>query len=167
MDEAGQEVQEVTAPLKVLRFEPLARHHLESILKIEKDANPAPWSERSFTNELDNPQSVFLVAFGDGKVVGYGGYWRCIDEAHITTVAVSTSMRRQGVGKRLMHTLLNRAIEEGMTCSTLEVRAGNEPAIKMYESMGYKVTAKRKGYYPDNKEDALVMWLHDLASWTP
>ncbi len=153
--------------LKTVRFEPLAAQHVDSILKIEQEANPAPWSDRSFLNELTNPQSVFLVAFGDGKVVGYGGYWRCIDEAHITTVAVAESARRQGIGKRLMHTLLNRAIDEGMICSTLEVRAGNEAAVMMYENMGYKVTARRRRYYPDNQEDALVMWLYDLASWTP
>ena len=117
--------------LKTVRFEPLAAHHVDSILKIEQEANPAPWSDRSFLNELTNPQSVFLVAFGDGRVVGYGGYWRCIDEAHITTVAVAESARRQGIGKRLMHTLLNRAIDEGMICSTLEVRAGVGPDTRM------------------------------------
>lgn len=161
MDELGE-----PGP-KVLRFEPLAMHHLEDILKIEQEANPAPWSERSFTNEITNPQSVFLVALGDGKIVGYGGYWACIDESHITTVAVTSSSRRRGIGKRLMQALLARAQESGMTCSTLEVRASNVAAVQMYEGMGFKVTARRKGYYPDNKEDALVMWLYDLASWVP
>ena len=157
--------QSAPAKLKSLRFEPLSQHHLAKVLEIEQEANPAPWSEKSFTNELSNPQSMFLVAIGDGKVVGYGGYWRCIDEAHITTVAVSVEARRQGIGKRLMTTLLNHAVDEGMTCSTLEVRAGNVSAITMYENMGYVVAARRKGYYPDNKEDALVMWLYDLSSW--
>jgi [ribosomal protein S18]-alanine N-acetyltransferase len=64
---------------------------------------------------------------------------------------------------RLMRELLGRAIDEGMICSTLEVRAGNEAAIKLYEKLGYKVTAERKKYYPDNREDALIMWLYDLV----
>ena len=155
----------VSATPKVVRFEPLAPHQLEAILRIEQEANPAPWSEKSFTNELSNPQSVFWVLLGDGKVVGYGGYWRCIDEAHITTVAISAASRRKGLGKRLMDRLLTQAVEEGMTCSTLEVRASNAAAIQMYERMGYQITAKRKAYYPDNREDALVMWLYDLSPW--
>jgi ribosomal-protein-alanine N-acetyltransferase len=152
-------------PVKVLRFEPLSGHFVAAVLEIEREANPAPWSDQSFTNELTNPQSVFKVLLGDGKVVGYGGYWRCIDEAHITTVAVAPSMRRQGLGRRIMDTLLTQAAEEGMVCSTLEVRAGNTPAIHMYERMGYVTAARRKRYYPDNQEDALVMWLYDLSPW--
>ena len=151
----------------ILRYEPLAKHHIPTILEIEREANPAPWSEKSFQNELVNPQSVFLVAIGDGKIVGYGGYWKCIDEVHVTTVAIKTDLRRQGLGRKIMVELLLRAKDEGMTCSTLEVRAGNEAAVKLYEDLNYTVCARRKGYYPDNKEDALVMWLHGLESWTP
>lgn len=151
----------------ILRYEPLAKHHIATILEIEQEANSAPWSEKSFQNELVNPQSVFVVAIGDGKIVGYGGYWRCIDEAHVTTVAIRQDLRRQGLGRSIMRELLLRAKDEGMTCSTLEVRAGNEAAVKLYEGLGYLVAARRKGYYPDNKEDALVMWLHGLESWTP
>lgn len=151
----------------ILRFEALGAHHFPAVLAIEQEANPAPWSEQSFRNELTNPQSVFLVAFGDGKVVGYGGYWRCIDEAHITTVAIAEPMRRHGLGRRLVVELLLRAKEEGMECSTLEVRAGNEAAVKLYEALGYVVAARRRAYYPDNREDALVMWLYGLPEWTP
>lgn len=151
----------------ILRYEPLAKHHIPTILEIEREANPAPWSDKSFLNELTNPQSVFLVAIGDGKIVGYGGYWRCIDEAHVTTVAIKTDLRRQGLGRKLMVELLLRAKDEGMTCSTLEVRAGNAAALAMYERLGYVTAARRKGYYPDNKEDAMVMWLYGLADWAP
>lgn len=151
----------------ILRFEPLAVQHLAAILEIESASNPAPWSEQSFRNELTNPQSVFLVATADGKTVGYGGYWRCIDEAHITTVAVAPERRREGIGRRLMVELLMRARDEGMVCSTLEVRAGNQPAVQLYEELGYAISARRKNYYPDNREDALVMWLHHLEQWAP
>ncbi len=151
----------------ILRFEPLAVQHLPAILEIEAASNPAPWSEQSFRNELTNPQSVFLVVLADGNVAAYGGYWRCIDEAHITTVAVAPSRRREGIGRRLMAELLLRARDEGMICSTLEVRAGNQPAVSLYEELGYAVCARRKNYYPDNREDALVMWLHHLDQWAP
>lgn len=97
--------------------------------------------------------------------MGYGGVWLIIDEAHVTTVAVTEAQRGQGFGKQLMVELLQRSKKAGMVCSTLEVRAGNEVAIKLYERLGYRESARRKGYYPDNREDAIVMWLYDLDSW--
>lgn len=102
------------------------------------------------------------MAFDEGKLVGYGGVWLVIDEAHITTVAVDDSKRRQGIGERLMRELLSRAKARGTVCSTLEVRAGNAAAVHLYEKLGYTTTARRKSYYPDNNEDALVMWLHAM-----
>lgn len=147
----------------VLRFEKLAENHLPDVLRIEAEVNTAPWSERAFRNELTNPESCFLVAIADGQIAGYGGYWRCIDEAHVTNVAIDPSKQRQGIGRRLMLELIARAKDEGMTCSTLEVRASNDAAIKLYENLGYDVVSRRKRYYPDNQEDALVMWCHDLA----
>lgn len=153
--------------MKTLRFEALNESHIAPILEIERSVNTAPWSERSFRNELTHPHGVFLTAIAEGKVAGYGGFWMVVDEAHITTVAISSELRRQGAGLRLMIELLERAKKNGMICSTLEVRAGNDPAIKLYEKLGYVTTARRKAYYPDNKEDALVMWLHDLQAWEP
>jgi ribosomal-protein-alanine N-acetyltransferase len=85
----------------------------------------------------------------------------------VTTVAVEESARRQGIGGQLMVELLEKSKEAGMVCSTLEVRAGNEAAIRLYQKLGYKEISRRKGYYPDNKEDAVVMWLYDLDIWTP
>jgi ribosomal-protein-alanine N-acetyltransferase len=152
--------------MKTLRFEPLTTRHIPEILHIEAKTQTAPWSEQAFHNELANPQSYFLVALAEGKVAGYGGFWRCIDEAHITTVSVNPDLQRQGIARKLMKELLEKAREEGFVCSTLEVRAGNEPAIKLYEMLGYQTTARRKSYYPDNKEDALVMWLYDLQEAT-
>jgi ribosomal-protein-alanine N-acetyltransferase len=156
-----------TVNLKTLRFEPITESHLAPILAIESQTNTAPWSERSFRNELNHPHGVFLVAILEGQVVGYGGTWLVIDEAHITTVAVAPEHQRKGIGRRLMVELLERAKAAGMLCSSLEVRAGNEAGIQLYERLGYAVTTRRKGYYPDNREDALVMWLHNLATWEP
>lgn len=153
--------------LKTLRFERLHEAHIPAILQIESQANGAPWSERSFRNELDHSHGVFLVAILDGSVVGYGGCWLVIDEAHITTVAVAEEHRRKGIGRRLMLEILELAKEKGMLASSLEVRAGNEAAITMYERLGYLAVSRRKGYYPDNREDAIVMWLHDLDQWEP
>jgi ribosomal-protein-alanine N-acetyltransferase len=153
--------------MKTLRFEPIQEDHIPAILAIEKVTNSAPWSERSFRNELNHPHGIFLTAFLSGEVIGYGGVWLVIDEAHVTTIAVADQHRRQGIGQKLMVELLRRAQEKGMACSTLEVRASNEAAIQLYEKLGFVRSAVRRGYYPDNKEDAVVMWLHDLTNWEP
>jgi ribosomal-protein-alanine N-acetyltransferase len=151
--------------VKNLRFEKLSEQHLPSVMVIEKESNPAPWSIDSFRNEINNPQSVFFVVFQGSAMVGFGGIWTVIDEAHVTTVAVATEQRRQGIGWWLMVRLLEEAKEMGMESSTLEVRAGNESAIKLYEKLGYTTVARRKRYYPNDREDALVMWLYELQGW--
>lgn len=151
--------------LTTLRFEPLQESHIPAILTIEQEANSAPWSEKSFQNELTNPHKIFLVALVSGQVVGYGGVWLMIDEAHVTNIAVASDFRRAGIGRKLMIDLLNRSKAAGMTCSTLEVRAGNAAAIDLYLKLGYTETARRRRYYPDNQEDAVVMWLYDLQAW--
>jgi ribosomal-protein-alanine N-acetyltransferase len=148
--------------LKTLRFEELTADRIPAILEIEVEANRSPWSERSFLNEINHPHGHFLVAIGNGEVVGYGGVWLVIDEAHITNIAVSSAYRKLGIGRKLMTELLAKSKALGMTCSTLEVRASNEPAIRLYQELGFKETASRKSYYPDNKEDAVVMWMYDL-----
>lgn len=145
-----------------LRLEPLSEGDIAGVVALEKKINSAPWSEQAFRNELNHPHGYFVVARLDNKVVGYGGVWMVIDEAHITTVAVSDEFRRRGIGKEIVTYLLDEARKRGMTCSTLEVRAGNTAAITLYRNLGFESTATRKGYYPDNKEDALVMWLYDL-----
>ncbi|MFN8218961.1 MAG: ribosomal protein S18-alanine N-acetyltransferase [Fimbriimonadales bacterium] len=151
----------------MVRFVPLEEAHLPAILEIEAEANTSPWSERSFRNELVNPQSIFRVVLSDGAVAGFGSVWLCIDEAHITNIAIAKNFRRKGIGRKLMVELLTLAREAGMGCSTLEVRASNLPAIALYERLGYVQASIRRGYYPDNHEDAVIMWLYDLKSWTP
>lgn len=159
-----------------LRIETLKAEHVPAILEIEKLANSAPWSERSFRGEIDNPQSVFIVAIDSSsesqshrtpqgersRIVGYAGLWVVVDEGHITTVAVAPEHRRQGIARRLIEELLKRGKERGVACATLEVRASNEAAIRLYEGFGFVRSAKRKGYYPDNKEDAVIMWKHEV-----
>lgn len=137
------------------------------MLAIEKETNPAPWTEKSFRHEIDYKYGRFVVGTASGQVVAYAGIWLVIDEAHITTVSVSPQWRRQGIGRTLTAELLQHAKAEGMICATLEVRAGNEAAIALYEGLGFVVTARRKAYYPNNQEDAIVMWLHGLKSWEP
>ncbi len=153
--------------MKSLRFVPLAEEHLDRVLAIEAASETAPWSRKAFENELDHEFGIFLVALAGGEIIGFGGVWIVVDEAHIVTIAVDPEHRRQGVGRRILAELLRCAKERGAVCSTLEVRAGNDAALGLYEGVGYARAGKRKGYYPDNKEDAVVMWLHDLDTWEP
>jgi len=145
-----------------MEFVPLTPELIPAILEIEKKSQGAPWSEKSFTNELENPHSYFLVALENQAVIGYGGVWLIQDEAHVTTITVNQDQRRKGIGKRLMHELIKGSLERKANCMTLEVRVSNEPAIKLYDSLGFARAAVRKNYYPDNQEDAYIMWLYDL-----
>ncbi len=149
--------------MKGLRFEKLQESHLPAVLEIERASESAPWSEASFRTEVDHPHGVFIVAQYAGRIVGFAGAWVLVDEAHVTTVAVEPEARGKGIGRALMVELLARCRERGATCSTLEVRVSNAPALKLYEGLGFVRAAVRRRYYPDNKEDAVVMWRYDLA----
>lgn len=150
--------------LKSLRFETLAEGHLPQVLALEQRSHLSPWSEASFRMELGHPAGIFLVAILGGEIIGYAGCWVLVDEAHITNVVVAEAHRREGIGLRLMKELLHRAVERGAICATLEVRAGNTAAATLYEGMGFVSAGLRKRYYPD-KEDAVIMWLHDLTPY--
>ncbi|MDX2066733.1 MAG: ribosomal protein S18-alanine N-acetyltransferase [Fimbriimonadaceae bacterium] len=151
--------------LKTLRFEPLEERHLTEVMAIEHAINPAPWSEDAFRNELTHANSIFRVALVEGRVAGYVDVWMVVDEAHITNVAVREELRRNGIGRRLVRIGLEEAKARGAVAATLEVRASNAPAIQLYEQMGFVRAAVRRSYYPDNREDAVVMWLYRLDEW--
>jgi ribosomal-protein-alanine N-acetyltransferase len=153
--------------VKDASFVALAEEHIEPILKIEAESNGSPWSRRSFEQEIGHAPSEFIVARRKGEIVGFAGAWIVADECHVTTIAVDPAVRRQGLGRAMMVELLHRCQERGATCSTLEVRAGNVAAIKMYEGLGFVRAGVRKAYYPNNREDAVIMWLNDLEGWKP
>ena len=145
----------------------LEERHIKPILEIERLSQPAPWSEESFRRELSKEGGIFLVAEDGTGVLGYAGSWIVADELHLITVAVQPDIRRDGIGQKLVVESLLRGQEVGAKCATLEVRVSNEPAIKLYEKLGFKDFGRRKAYYSDNKEDAEIMWLYDLTTWQP
>jgi ribosomal-protein-alanine N-acetyltransferase len=140
------------------RLEPMREEHVAGVAVLETVTNQAPWSERSLHAEVHNPQATYFVALQSDAVVGFAGYWTVVDESHITNVAVHPDHRRKGLARRLMRAILEDAVAKGLTCSTLEVRAGNEAALNLYESLGFVRCGLRKGYYPNNREDAVIMW---------
>lgn len=126
---------------------------------LEQQCFAVPWSRDSLLYDLgENPLATYFVAELEGRVVGYVGLWVIVDEGHITNVAVSPDFRRMQIGSALIRTMLEVTMDKGVTAHTLEVRAGNDPAIGLYEKFGFKEAGIRKGYYEDNGEDALIMW---------
>jgi ribosomal-protein-alanine N-acetyltransferase len=140
-----------------LRFVPLSEEHLDEVMSIELEAYPEPWTPRMFQDEIRSSRSFFHVAFLGEEVVAYGGFWLVVDEAHITSVAVRDTYRGRGFGRILVNHLLDTATSVGVVRATLEVRVSNQRARNLYESLGFRPVGIRKGYYPKNNEDAIVM----------
>jgi [ribosomal protein S18]-alanine N-acetyltransferase len=151
-------------PLKV-RVEPMTLDDLPAVHDIERASFSVPWPDDAYRNELlTNRLATYVVARAGDEVVGFGGLWVMVDEAHITTFAVDPRWRRRGVGEWMLHALLDQAIERDAREATLEVRLSNMPARRLYEKYGFRPVGIRPRYYSDNGEDALIMTTDALAS---
>ena len=137
---------------------PMSREHIPQIAQLEKLCFSAPWSEAMLEEELFNPQASFLVAEDEeGRVVGYAGLHVVLDEGYINNIAVGEAYRRQGVASALLDVFLRFAEANALAFLTLEVRASNAPAIALYAGHGFEQVGRRKNYYEDPKEDAILM----------
>jgi ribosomal-protein-alanine N-acetyltransferase len=136
---------------------------IEAILQIEElSYGEHHWSRDSFISELNNKISSYNCIMLDGVCVGYIGFWKIIDEAHITNVSIHPEKRRLGLAKRLLLSMVEECYKEKIKYITLEVRESNEKAIKLYEKFGFKSLGVRKNYYQDNNENALIMWSENI-----
>jgi [ribosomal protein S18]-alanine N-acetyltransferase len=134
---------------------------LDQIMVVEHESFTLPWSREAFYNELTKNQfAVYVVIELEGRVVGYCGAWIVMDEAHITNVALLPEVRGKKLGEALMREMIEVAKERGVRTMTLEVRVSNAIAQSLYRKLGFQDGAIRKGYYTDNYEDALVMWVN-------
>jgi ribosomal-protein-alanine N-acetyltransferase len=143
---------------------------LPAVMEIDRLSFALPWPERSFRFELTgNAASHLLVAempLGDqGRIAGYLGYWLLVDEMHLSTLAVDPEMRGRGIGERLLLAGLEQAWIQGAEMSTLEVRPSNKAALGLYRKHGFELVGRRRAYYQDNNEDALLMTLTALSDW--
>ncbi|RJQ53708.1 MAG: ribosomal-protein-alanine N-acetyltransferase [Actinobacteria bacterium] len=137
--------------------------HLPEVLEIERTSFKVPWSKAAFLTELRRPEtSEWRVAEEEGRVIGYGGLLCVGREGHITNLAVAGVSRRKGVARMILDELTNMAKQRGIASLTLEVRESNEAAIALYEKSGFHVVGRRKRYYPEDNEDALIMWKYEL-----
>jgi [ribosomal protein S18]-alanine N-acetyltransferase len=143
-----------------LDFRRLGLRDLPAIEVIERASYPTPWSRSMFAGELAKPSSICLGAFDPdtNELLGYMIISRYVDAWHVMNIAVSPDQRRRGVASSLLGRLLELTAGEGRRGYTLEVRVSNTGAIALYEQLGFRGRGIRRGYYTDNREDALIMW---------
>ena len=140
-----------------LEIRPLAYADLPQVIAIERRAFPTPWSLAMFVLELSKPSGICLAALDDDRLVGYLVCSRYDTIWHLMNVAVDVRLRRQGLATALLDRLFELADRRGVQY-TLEVRTSNEAAIRLYERYGFETAGRRRAYYHDNREDALIMW---------
>lgn len=136
---------------------PMDRSHVPQIAALEKVCFSSPWTETMLEEELFNPQASFLVAEDDeGNILGYAGLHVVLDEGYIDNIAVEPDARRHGVASALLDVYC-RFGATNLSFLTLEVRASNAPAIRLYEKHGFQQVGLRPGYYQLPREDAVIM----------
>ena len=146
-----------------VHVQPMRRRHLRSVLRIEQQVYPRPWSTSLFMSELALQSTrAYYVARVGRDLVGYAGLMMTLDEAHVTTIAVDPKRHRNKIGTRLLLVLVREAIARGATAITLEVRMSNVGAQDLYRRFGFGPVGVRKNYYQEVNEDALVMWADDV-----
>jgi ribosomal-protein-alanine N-acetyltransferase len=142
----------------VIEIRRLQLRDLTAIETIERSAYPTPWSRSMFAGELSKPSSVCLGAFEDEVLVGYLITSRYVDAWHVMNVAVAPDRQRRGIASALLGRLFELTADDDRRGYTLEVRVSNAGAISLYERLGFEQRGVRRGYYTDNREDALIMW---------
>ena len=163
-----------------LALELMRESDVNTVQEIEREIFATPWPRNAYYRELASRASAHYVVLRqenaeerpsgfrgpdfDPTILGYGGMWRMYDEAHVTTIGVRHDLHHRGFGRIHFAGLVQAAYDMGAKWVTLEVRTTNENAMKMYESFGFKVIGRRKGYYTDNGEDAIVMWSDSIHS---
>ena len=131
--------------------------HVAQIAELEKLCFSDPWSEKSVASELNNPLALWLTAVEGERVTGYIGSQTVMDETDMMNVAVHPDFRRRGIAEALVNELVARLKSRESRSLTLEVRASNLSAITLYEKLGFSQIGRRKNYYRNPREDALIL----------
>ena len=137
---------------------------IETLLALDADCFTKLWSRDHYLREIESPNSDILIFYQpESKIpVAYGCVWAIVDEAHITILGTHPNYQRRGYARQVLAGLLQLAIDRELKQATLEVRASNEGALALYSSFGFEVAGRRKKYYSDNREDALILWRSGL-----
>lgn len=149
------------APVRIV---PMRKRHLRSVLRIDQQVYLRPWSLGLYQGELAQAEDrrIYIVARAGREVVGHAGLVLVAGEGHVTTVAVDPAAQGRGIGTRLMLVLVRAALDRGVGAFTLEVRASNDTAQRLYERFGFTTAGVRAGYYAEDGEDARIMWAHQV-----
>lgn len=131
--------------------------HVAQVAALERVCFSDPWSEKSVAEELTNPLSLWLVAVEEERLAGYIGSQSVLGESDMMNVAVDPEFRRKGIGETLVNGLVEELKKAGNHCLSLEVRASNEPAIFLYQKLGFVQVGRRPKYYRNPREDALIL----------
>jgi ribosomal-protein-alanine N-acetyltransferase len=143
----------------------MRRRHLRGVMAIERQVYPRPWSPNLFLSEMtESKNRCYLVAKIDREVVGYAGMICYGEEAHVTNIAIDPLHHRQKIATRLLHDLIEQAVEMGAEAVSLEVRVTNWGAQRLYGGFGFRPIGVRKNYYQEINEDALIMWVDDIRT---
>ena len=145
----------------LLELKRVAPQRLSAIVELDQVCFGGLWTLEGYQRELDSPNSEFLglsVPVRSHSLVGMGCLWAILEEAHITILAVHPQYQRQGLGQALLIALLTVAERLGLERATLEVRASNHSALSLYHKFGFKIAGRRRRYYRDTGEDALILW---------
>ena len=139
---------------------------LDLVANLEARCFTNPWSREMLGRQLAESQTtrVFVLRLPDAPVAAFCSCWFLVDELHVNTLVVDFPFRRQGLGLLLMRHVLVDAARSGVRRATLEVRESNLAARRLYERLGFTVTAKRTNYYTEPEEDALILWHEDLTN---
>ncbi|MGB6778479.1 MULTISPECIES: ribosomal protein S18-alanine N-acetyltransferase [Planococcus] len=144
-----------------VKFRKMTIHDVNEVYEIEKQSFTLAWTKEAFEQEmLKNEFAYYVLAETQEGVVGYCGMWLVMDEAHITNIAISPKERGKKFGEALMKEAIETAKAQGAKLMTLEARVSNIAALNLYKKLGFKNGGIRKGYYTDNQEDAIVMWVN-------
>lgn len=141
-----------------MQIRALLAEDAENVAQIEAAVFSEPWKVQDFLQMVKVDYAHYFVAEIDGEIVGYCGIRNMAGDGEITNVAVVKAYRQRGIGRALMEHLLKAAPSFGIGDCTLEVRAGNAPAIALYESLGFRTEGVRPDFYEKPREDALIMW---------
>lgn len=150
--------------IETVTIKKMTQEDIDGVIKIEASAyGDHHWSKDSFMSEISNDLAHYYALYNsDNVLAGYAGCWHIMEEAHITTIAIAPEYRKRYYGQALLKRVIDDCYKEKIKYITLEVRESNEPAINLYSKYGFTSFGKRKGYYQDNNEDALIMWTKNI-----
>lgn len=133
---------------------------ITAVTSLEEKIFSLPWKRKDFEDSINRKDNIYLVAESDCCIVGYCGMWAVAGEGQINNVAVEEGSRHKGIAYTILKELLEIGIDQGLTAFTLEVRVSNQPAISVYQKLGFRSEGVRKNFYEAPVEDGMIMWLY-------